>query len=114
MMPRQREICLAPFPFSDEDSEKQRPVLVISNSVFNAAGEDALVMAITSNLGSPLEGVNIDSKDMDSGLLKLPSRILPTKVYSVSQARIRKTLCRLESARFREALDILFETIAIT
>ena len=58
-MPNQGEVYLAPFPFSDEPVEKKRPVLIISNSVFNAQGSDVIVMAMTSNLDDPLPGVEL-------------------------------------------------------
>jgi mRNA-degrading endonuclease toxin of MazEF toxin-antitoxin module len=106
-MPNQREILLAPFPFSDEDAEKQRPVLVISNSVFNAGAEDVIVMAITSNLTTPLPGINIQTSYVEHGKLPRVSRILPAKVYSVAQSRIRKFVCRLAPEPFAAALAML-------
>ena len=113
-MPNQREIFLAPFPFSDQDAEKKRPVLVISNSVFNARGDDVIVMAITSNLASPLQGIDIDASHADKGRLPRASRVLPTKVYSVAQSRIDKFICRLRLEPFNAAIAMLEEVLETT
>ncbi|MEZ5336726.1 MAG: type II toxin-antitoxin system PemK/MazF family toxin [bacterium] len=112
-MPRQRDICLAPFPFSDEDSEKKRPVLVISNSVFNSAHADVLVMAITSNMMASMDGIAIDSSDMDQGSLKVRSLILPCKIYALSSSRIERVVCWLGRQKFLQALEILLESISM-
>lgn len=111
-MPRQRDIFLAPFPFSDEATEKQRPILIISNSVFNAAGSDVIAMAITSNLNAATTGIDIGLDSVEDGALPAPSRILPLKVYSISQDRLGRYYCRLASPPFRLAIDKLVEALA--
>jgi mRNA-degrading endonuclease toxin of MazEF toxin-antitoxin module len=110
-MPNQRDIYLAPFPFSDEDTEKKRPVLVISNSVFNARGGDVLVMAITSNLHASVEGIEISRNDVDGGTLAVASLIVPSKLYSVHQQRLGRYFCRLKTTSFTRAIAALEELV---
>ncbi len=46
----QGDILLIPIPFSDLTSSKRRPVLILSNSLYNQKTEDLVVAAVTSNL----------------------------------------------------------------
>lgn len=48
-MPEQGDILLVPIPFSDLSSQKRRPVIVISNHVYNQKATDLVVVAMTSN-----------------------------------------------------------------
>jgi len=48
------DIVLVPFPFTDLSSAKQRPALVVSSDALNAASEDVLVAAITSQIPANL------------------------------------------------------------
>jgi mRNA interferase MazF len=110
-MPNQREIFTAPFPFSDEDSEKKRPVLIISNSVFNAISPDVLVMALTSNLAGGQSGVVIDPSEIEHGALPVRSVILPHKLYTVAQTRLEKYVGRITPDHFNRAMQLLQEIL---
>src|SRR3990172_13215496 len=48
------DVILAPFPFSDQTSIKQRPALVISVEDFQEQGPDLLIMAVNSQVRGPL------------------------------------------------------------
>ena len=48
------DIIPVPFPFTDLSSAKQRPALVVSSDALNAAGDDVLVAAITSQIAANL------------------------------------------------------------
>jgi mRNA-degrading endonuclease toxin of MazEF toxin-antitoxin module len=110
-MPRQRDIYLAPFPYSDVDAEKRRPVLVISNSIHNAGGSDLIVMAITSNLSAANNGIDISTDLLDEGSLPVASRILPLKIYAIAQSRLEKYVGRLNPDPFGLAIQALNEAI---
>ena len=47
---RQGDIVLVSFPFTDLTSSKRRPALVLSPDSFNAAGEDLVLAAVTSQI----------------------------------------------------------------
>ena len=49
-MYKQREMVLIPVPFSDLKSARRRPVIVISNNLYNQKTEDIVVVAVTSNI----------------------------------------------------------------
>ncbi|MDZ7361513.1 MAG: type II toxin-antitoxin system PemK/MazF family toxin [candidate division KSB1 bacterium] len=50
---KQGQIVLVPFPYSDLSGSKKRPVLVVSNDVYNASFPDIVVAVITSRIGNP-------------------------------------------------------------
>jgi len=74
-MYNQGDILLIPIPFSDLTTSKKRPVLVLSNSIYNQETEDILVAAITSNLYEKRYSVLISNDDMKEGTLKVTSSI---------------------------------------
>jgi mRNA interferase MazF len=90
------EIVLVPFPYSNQQSAKQRPALVLSSSDFNS-GPDAVLCAITSNLQNSDRSILINQSDMAKGNLLLPSRIKPGKLVSVEQSVIRKSVGRVSA-----------------
>ena len=49
-MHKQGEMVLIPVPFSDLKSKRRRPVIIISNDLYNQKTEDIVVVAVTSNL----------------------------------------------------------------
>jgi mRNA interferase MazF len=106
-MPNQRDVFLAPFPFSDEAAEKKRPVLVFSSSIFNSRSQDVLIMAITSNLSQAGAGIDITGADLEAGSLPVASRILPHKIYTLAQSRLEKFYCRLHVGTFAKVISVL-------
>lgn len=81
---KQREMVLIPIPFSDLKSKKRRPVIVISNDVYNQKTEDIVVVAVTSNLEEKDYTLLITQNEMDEGNLPRDSMIRVDKIYSLS------------------------------
>jgi len=48
-MYEQGDIVIIPVPFTDLSSQKRRPVIVISNNMYNRKTKDIVVVALTSN-----------------------------------------------------------------
>lgn len=70
-------IVLVPFPFTNQLSSKRRPAIVISNSRFNQQQRDVVLMAVTSQVRSPvLFGETLVADWSAAGLLK-PSVVKP-------------------------------------
>ena len=92
----QGEIVLIPVPFSDLSASKKRPVLVISNNGYNAASQDIIVVAITSNLVQ--QGIPIAANDMAQGKLPKPSIIRSDKIYTLHQDIAVKRIGRVTDA----------------
>ena len=108
----QGELVLANFPFSDLSKAKVRPALIVSNDRYNASGSDLLVCAITSNPKSYEYAVSIESSDMDSGRLLVPSKIKSDKLMLMAKSQIIKTLGKLSKQKFAETKQKIVELIS--
>ena len=109
--PRQRDIFLGPIPFTDEEREKFRPVLVLSSSTANSYWADILVMTITSNVNSPLPGILIGAADFDNGGLPVASKLVVIRVFPVHYSRFGKYFGRLGKAAYSAAVELLLAHI---
>lgn len=85
MMYRQGDILLIPVPFTDLTSSKRRPVIVLSNNMYNSNTDDIIVAAITSNVLSKKYSILITNNDLIEGNLKVDSCIRADKIYTLSQ-----------------------------
>jgi mRNA interferase MazF len=91
------DVVLVPFPFTDLTTQKQRPGLVISSKDFNDSSPDAILLAITSQISKDLQYSDypLSLDEQKRGGLPKSSIVKATKVVTLSQALIRKTLGRL-------------------
>lgn len=48
------DVVLVPFPFTDPSGTKKRPAVVVSSHSYNASRRDIVIMAITSQVRTPL------------------------------------------------------------
>jgi mRNA interferase MazF len=61
---------LAPFPFTDQTTAKQRPAVVVSSDRYNASRPDVILMPVTSQVtASPVFGEVVVSDWQKAGLL---------------------------------------------
>jgi mRNA interferase MazF len=66
------QVVLVPFPFTNQATQKKRPSVVISSQHYNVARPDLILIAITSQVKTPLLFGEIMIEDWQSaGLLKL-------------------------------------------
>ena len=104
------DVLLAPFPFSDQTSVKQRPALVISVDAFQEGGSDLLIMAITSQVGGVLRLGEFVIRDWrQAGLLK-PSAV-KAAISTIESKLVRRQLGRLSDydlAQLRRSLIEIF------
>jgi mRNA interferase MazF len=110
MTPRQGDILLVPVPFSDLTSNRRRPVIVISNDLYQTSTHDFVAIAMTSNLKDDPYSFEISSADLAQGTLKRPSRVRADKIYTLAQAIIAAHFGRVSSAvldRIRQELIAL-------
>jgi mRNA interferase MazF len=114
MMVEQGEIVLIPIPFTDLSSHKRRPVIVISNDVYNRATNDMIVVAMTSN-PSPVAadyGFVIQNLDLSRGRLNHPGTVRVDKIYTLSQSLIVSKFGQIDVKTFNRINDILGKLVA--
>lgn len=103
-MYEQGDILLVPIPFSDLTSMKKRPVLVLSNNLYNKQAEDIIVAAITSNIRGINYEVLIDNENMIKGTLPRISCVRPDKIYTLSKEIIVKKYGRLSNSKIQDVI----------
>jgi mRNA interferase MazF len=89
-MPEQGALVLIPIPFTDLSSRKRRPVIVISNDAYNRSGDDVVVVAMTSRLGSGAFDFLITPSDMVQGTLNQPGTVRADKIYTLAKSIVVK------------------------
>ena len=103
------DVVLVPFPFTDLTSAKQRPALVVSADTFNAAREDVLVAAITSQVPNTLaaDEFMIPSVDLRACGLPKASIIRLSKLVSLHRQLVIKRIGALPPAVLSNVLTQL-------
>lgn len=89
-MYKQGDILLIPIPYTDLTTTKQRPVLVLSNNIYNQNTDDILVAAITSQLKDIDYSVVINTEDLSEGELRKTSAIRADKLYTLSKQIVKR------------------------
>lgn len=87
--PRQKEIVLVPFPYTDLTSSKVRPAIIISNNNYNSKSQDMVVVPITTNIKNLEENIIINNKDLEKGILYYESEIRVDKINSIKQDLVK-------------------------
>jgi len=105
MTPKQGDIVLVPFPFSDLSSAKRRPGLVVSNNDYNAKREDIVICGITSNLENQEYSVIITERDITSGNILATSRIKADKLFTIKKSKVIKTLATVSDRALNDIKD---------
>ena len=102
---KQGDILIAPFPFSDLTTIKQRPVLVLSNNEYNGKTQDIITCGITSNLKDSEHSVLIDNDDLAEGVIPKKSRIKVDKIFTLEQTIIKKKVARVKEGVFEKVRE---------
>lgn len=92
----QRDVVLLSFPFSDLQSSKVRPAVVMSNDAYNRRSEDLVAIPLTSNLKLREHAVLVTNRNLESGWLIVDSKAKVDRVFSVSKRLVRMKVGRLD------------------
>jgi mRNA interferase MazF len=107
--PSQRDIILFETPFSNLRGSKVRPVIVISNDVYNSKFRDVVAIPLTSNLLERDYVVSINNKKLETGRLHEESRAKVDKIFSLEKSMIKKTIGRINKETLNQVKDMLLE-----
>jgi mRNA interferase MazF len=114
MMFKQGDILLIPVPFTDLTTNKQRPVLVLSNDIYNQNTDDILVSAITSQLKGLDFSVVINTENLTEGELKKTSAIRADKLYTLSKQIVKKKFGHVQNSILDEVIVKINELLYVS
>jgi len=103
----QRDVFLAPFPFSDQSGKKVRPVLVLSKDSFNTNTADVIVCAITSNITKDFYSVLVERVDFEEGNIDETSQIKVENLLKIDKTLLIKKIGKIKQETFMQVLKIL-------
>jgi mRNA interferase MazF len=110
---KQGDVLLVPFPFTNQQSGKQRPALVISSNWYNRARSDLILLAFTSKIPQPPERdqVALTDADLTTAHLPLPSVVRAGKIFTIDKSLIIKPLGHVTPATLQKTIDRLIDVI---
>lgn len=110
----QRDIVLLTFPFSDLESSKVRPAIVLSNNKYNRRSQDFVAVPLTSNLKLRDYAMLITNNELESGKLIVDSKVKVDRVFSVSQRLVRMRIGIIKAEIHEKIIDMLVELLRMT
>lgn len=111
---RRGDVVLVPFPYSDANTTKHRPGIVITTDTFNAGNLDILVAGVTHSPHATrrLGAVRLDDAErkaggLDTNPIMAVSVAVASKIATIAQSRIAGTYGRVPAATVDRILDAL-------
>ena len=95
-LPKQFDIVVVPFPYSDQLAEKRRPALVVSSNAFNKKHGLLWIMMITSAANPKRPGDIVIAANTKTGL-PAASLIRPSKIATIEPERMVRVAGRIEA-----------------
>ena len=99
---RQKDLVLLPFPFSDLQSSKVRPALVVSNDSVNDNAADCIMVPLTSVIKDEAHSILIRQGNLATGKLVKPSRIRVDKIFTVEKRLVKLVIGHLNDSTFEK------------
>lgn len=104
------DVVLVPFPFTDQSGAKKRPAVIVSSSTYNAGRRDLVIMAITSQVRTPLGfGESLFADWQGAGLIK--SSVLKPVITTIEQGLVIRTMGALSSVDLRSLRQTIAKVI---
>ncbi len=104
------DVVLVPFPFTDQSGTKKRPAVVVSSQGYNTNRRDIVIMAITSQVRTPLGfGEAMLGDWQGAGLIK--ESILKPVFTTIEQGLALRVMGRLSSADIQALRALVGELI---
>lgn len=91
------DVVLVPFPFTNQSGTKKRPAVIVSSNAYNAKRLDLIIMAITSQVRTPLGfGEALVADWQTAGLIKVS--VFKPVLSSIEQALVIRQMGSLSAA----------------
>lgn len=94
------DIIVVPFPYSDLQSKKVRPALIL----YSDTSEDFIVLGITSQ-NTRKNSTKILDENFETGNLSVVSYVVHNKVATVNKRIIHKKIGALDRHTFKTIID---------
>ena len=104
------DVVLVPFPFTDQSGTKKRPAVVVSSHGYSTSRRDIVIMAITSQVRTPLgfgEAMVADWKS--TGLVK--ASVLKPVFTTIEQGLVVRVLGKLAAADIKTLREVVADVI---
>lgn len=95
-LPKQFDIIVVPFPYSDQLAEKRRPALVVSSNTFNKKHGLLWVVMITSAT-NPKKPDDIAIAANTKTGLPVASLIRPSKIATIEPERVVRVIGKIDT-----------------
>ena len=100
------DVVLVPFPFTDPSDTKKRPSVVVSSHGYNTSRRDIVIMAITSQVRTPLGfGEAMVADWQGAGLIK--ASVLKPVFMTVEQGLVVRVLGKLAAADIKTLREVV-------
>ena len=104
------DIVLVPFPFTDQAGVKKRPAVVVSIASYNTSRRDIVIMAITSQVRTPLGyGEAMVGDWQAAGLIK--ASVLKPVFTTLEQGLVLRTIGHLSVADTKTLRGLLGDVV---
>lgn len=112
-MIKRGEIVLLSFPFTDLQTTKVRPALVVSSDSFNKIGRDAVFILITSKrYDGPFDiRLERDYSGFRATGLKLSSTLRTSRIMCLEQSLVRERLGYLDTKILQKVEQVLMRLL---
>lgn len=108
----QRDLILVSFPFSDFESSKVRPAIIVSNDDYNKKFADVLAVPLTTNLEIRDYAILITSLDLEKGELIRDSKVKVDKIFSVEKKLIKLIIGKISQKKFVVIQKMIYDLIS--
>jgi len=103
-------VVLVPFPFTNQSGTKKRPSVVVSSHAYNAARRDIVIMAITSQVRTPLGfGEAMVGDWQGAGLIK--TSVLKPIFTTIEQGLVLRVMGHLSAPDIKSLREVVAEVM---
>ncbi len=104
------DVVLVPFPFTDQSGTKKRPAAVVSSQGYNTSRRDIVIMAITSQVRTPLGYAEAMVNDWQgAGLVK--ASVLKPVFTTIEQGLVLRVMGHLSAADIKTLREVVSDVI---
>ena len=104
------DVVLVPFPFADQSGTKKRPAVVVSSSGYNASRRDIVIIAITSQVRTPLGfGEAMVADWQAAGLVK--ASVLKPVFTTIEQHLVLRVMGHLSAADIKTLREVIADVL---